>query len=114
MSPHLESAVFRGAAARFLTGVTVTASLSADGTPVGMTVNSFTTVSARPPTVLVSLRRGRTWQAVTQSGAYTVNVLPADAVAIGRHFGGKGRTEDVPDFTELDGFPVLPGAIAHF
>ena len=114
MSRHPDPASFRGAASRFLTGVTVIASRGGDGAPVGMTANSFTTVSTRPPTVLVSLMRGRTWLAVRDSGIYTVNVMPAEAVDICRHFGGKRLAHGAPPLTEADGFPILPGAIAHF
>jgi flavin reductase (DIM6/NTAB) family NADH-FMN oxidoreductase RutF len=114
MSRQPDPATFRGAASRFPTGVTVVTSVGAEGAAVGMTANSFTTVSTKPPTVLVSLTRGRTWQAVRDSGIYTVNVMPSDAVAICRHFGGRPLNTDVPQLTQSDGFPILPGAIAHF
>jgi flavin reductase (DIM6/NTAB) family NADH-FMN oxidoreductase RutF len=113
MSRQPDQAAFRGAASRFLTGVTVIASIGADGHVVGMTANSFTTVSTMPPTVLVSLKRGRTWQAVQDSGIYCVNVMPSEAVAICRHFGGR-PAKDAPQLALADGFPILPGAIAHF
>lgn len=114
MSRQPDPAAFRGAASRFPTGVTVIASVGADGNFVGMTANSFTTVSTSPPTVLVSLTHGRTWQAVKESGIYTVNVMPSDAVAICRHFGGRPQSKDAPQLSHCDGFPILPGAIAHF
>jgi flavin reductase len=114
MSRPPDPAAFRGAASRFLTGVTVIASVGAEGDFIGMTANSFTTVSTSPPTVLVSLMRGRTWQAVRDSGIYTVNVMPSDAVAVCRHFSGKPQPRDVPQLSHSDGFPILPGAIAHF
>ena len=75
MSRRPDPADFRAAASRFLTGVTVVTSMRADGSPVGMTANSFTTVSTRPPTVLISLTRGRTWQAVTDSGLSPTAIL---------------------------------------
>jgi len=114
MSRQPDPAAFRGAASRFPTGVTVVASIGADGNSVGMTANSFTTVSTRPPTVLVSLTRGRTWQAVKECGIYSVNVMPSDAVAVCRHFGGRPLAKHAPLLTDADGFPILPGAIAHF
>ncbi len=114
MSAHPDTAGFRAAASRFPTGVTVVASGGTDGRPVGMTANSFTTVSTRPPTVLVSLMRGRTWQAVTDTGFYTVNVLHARDAALCAHFAGRPLAEDAPSFSERDGFFVLRQAIAHF
>ncbi|GLH75994.1 flavin oxidoreductase [Bradyrhizobium sp. SSBR45G] len=114
MSHHPDPAGFRAAASRFSTGVTVVTSRSADGAAVGMTANSFTTVSMQPPTVLVSLKRGRTWQAVTDSGRYAVNVLAADDVAICRHFAGTPLAQGAPSLDEHDGFFLLPQAIAQF
>lgn len=114
MNPHPDPAGFRAAASRFPTGVTVVSSSGDDRLPVGMTANSFTTVSMRPPTVLVSLMRGRTWQAVTDTGRYAVNVLHAQDAALCAHFAGKPMAQDAPSFIDRDGFFVLPQAIAHF
>jgi len=113
MSHHPDPEGFRAAAARFSTGITVVTS-RCDGLAVGMTANSFTTVSMQPPTVLVSLKRGRTWQAVTESHRYAVNVLGADDVAICRHFAGKPLAQGAPALVERDGFFLLPQAIAQF
>lgn len=114
MSRHPDPASFRTAASRFLTGVTVVASVGRDGAPVGMTANSFTTVSTKPPTVLVSLMRGRTWQAIMDSGIYAVNVIHAEDFACCAHFSGKPQTGSTPMLINMDGFPVLPSAIARF
>ncbi|UFZ05926.1 flavin reductase family protein [Bradyrhizobium ontarionense] len=114
MSHHPDPAGFRAAASRFSTGVTVVTSRSADGAPAGMTANSFTTVSMQPPTVLVSLKRGRTWQAVTESRRYAVNVLGADDVAICRHFAGAPLSQGAPSLIDCEGFFLLPQAIAQF
>ncbi len=114
MSAHPDPASFRAAAARFLTGVTVVASSGRDGAPVGMTANSFTTVSAKPPTVLVSLMRGRTWQAIMDSGIYTVSVMHAEDIASCAHFSGKPLANGAPALIDMDGFPVLSHAIARF
>lgn len=114
MDRHPDPASFRAAAARFPTGVTVVASIDRDGAPVGMTANSFTTVSTKPPTVLVSVMRGRTWQAITESKRYAVNVLHADDVALCAHFSGKRFAEGRPALVKREEFPVLPHAIAQF
>ncbi len=114
MNMRPDPSSFRSAASRFLTGVTVVASQSRDGARVGMTANSFTTVSTKPPTVLVSLMRGRTWQAIMDSGRYSVNVMHAEDVAACVHFAGKPQASGAPALVDLDGFPVLPHAIARF
>jgi flavin reductase len=114
MNPHPDPASFRAAAARFPTGVTVVASIDRDGTPVGMTANSFTTVSTKPPTVLVSVMRGRTWQAIMDSKRYAVNVLHAEDLALCAHFSGGPRAEGSPSLVKREEFPVLSQAIAQF
>jgi flavin reductase (DIM6/NTAB) family NADH-FMN oxidoreductase RutF len=114
MSHHPDAANFRAAAARFSTGVTVVTSSDDGGEPVGMTANSFTTISMQPPTVLVSLKRGRTWQAVSASGRYAVSVLAANDVAICRHFAGAPLAQGAPVLDERNGFFLLPQAIAQF
>ncbi len=114
MGHHAEPAGFRAAASRFATGITVVATADQDGAPLGMTANSFTTVSANPPTVLVSLMHGRTWQAVARSGLYSVNVLHAEDAALSAHFAGKPVLRDAPPLVPRQGFFVLPQAIAQF
>ena len=48
---------FRAALGRFATGVTIVTTLDGDGRPVGLTANSFNSVSLDPPMVLWSLAR---------------------------------------------------------
>src|SRR3569623_3714606 len=47
----------RDALGCFATGVTVVTCLKPDGTPAGLTVNSFTSVSLEPPLLLVCLHK---------------------------------------------------------
>ncbi|MFK4383951.1 flavin reductase family protein [Bradyrhizobium sp. USDA 223] len=114
MGHHADPAGFRAAASRFATGITVVATVDQDGAPLGMTANSFTTVSANPPTVLVSLMHGRTWQAVVKSGVYSVNVLHAEDAALCAHFAGRPLLRDASPLVPRQGFFVLPQAIAQF
>ena len=105
---------FRRALSRFTTGVTVITAGNAQGEVVGMTANSFTSVSLDPPTVLVSVMQGQTLQAIRSSGRFGVNVLGAGGEAISNHFAGKPRAGWTPSFTAFDGFHALDGALAHF
>jgi len=66
--------------AAFPTGVAVVAARDAAGEPKGMTCSSLCSVALDPPTLLVCLRQGGpTAGAVLASGAFTVNLLDADA-----------------------------------
>jgi len=49
---------FRQACSRFATGVAVATILDSSGQPHGLTVNSFSSVSADPPLVLICIDRG--------------------------------------------------------
>ncbi len=105
---------FRKAAARFTTGVTVVGALGEDGRAVGMTANSFVTLSINPPMVLVSLKSGRTLSAVSTSQRYCVSVLDAASIHVSSHFAGKPVDGDPPALVEERDFAVLPGALAVF
>jgi len=66
----------RDALGCFATGVTVVTCLTPDGTPAGLTVNSFTSVSLDPPLLLVCLAKSAASSApLTAASHFAVNVL---------------------------------------
>ncbi|MDF1774553.1 MAG: flavin reductase family protein [Rhizobiaceae bacterium] len=105
---------FRKAAARFTTGVTVVGAIDEGGRTIGMTANSFVTVSLTPPIVLISLKHGRTLSAVEASGRYCVSVLGAASLDASWHFSGKQVAGNPPALHNESDFAVLPGALAVF
>ena len=54
-TPSFDPKDFRRALGMFATGVTIVTASAADGSPVGITANSFNSVSLQPPMVLWSL-----------------------------------------------------------
>lgn len=67
---------FRAALGCFATGVTVVTTRAPDGHPVGLTVNSFNSVSLEPPLVLFCLDRGsQCLDAFRTAGHFAVNIL---------------------------------------
>lgn len=74
---------------RFVTGVTVVSFATAEG-PVGMTINSFTSVSADPPLVLVSVARSSKRQDRMRGRPFCVNVLGAEQVDLALMFTKEG------------------------
>ncbi len=114
MSRQASPAAFRNAVSRFTTGVTVIAARRSDGQVVGMTANSFTSISLSPPTVLVSLANGRTLSAIAVSERFAINVLPASSRHLSDHFSGRAVPGLVPAFDDVDGGPKLTDAIAYF
>ena len=98
----------------FVTGVTVVTTMSDDG-PVGMTVNSFTSVSLDPPLVLFcAAERSSTGRRVLEAGAFAVNILGREQEDLCRRF-----ARPVPDrFAGIEielgptGSPILRDALA--
>ena len=108
---------FRSALGRFTTGVTVVTACDASGRRVGLTANSFSSVSLDPPLILWSLSRSApSLPAFEACAHYAVNVLAADQVELSRRFARSGRDKFAGLACEegLGGAPLLPGCVARF
>ena len=71
---HLDS--YRGALGAFVTGVTIVTTLDGNNRPVGLTVNSFTSVSLEPPLLLWGIdKRAGSHDIFLGSGHFAVHVL---------------------------------------
>jgi 3-hydroxy-9,10-secoandrosta-1,3,5(10)-triene-9,17-dione monooxygenase reductase component len=101
---------------RFASGLCVVTALDDDGAPVGLTCQSFASVSLDPPLVLfVPAHTSRTWPVIERAGGFCVNVLAADQQALSDRMATGGAER----FTGLDwtpapatGAPVLGGTLA--
>ena len=101
----------------FATGVTVVTARGAEGQLVGLTANSFNSVSMEPPLVLWSLARISASMPVFATGAhYAINVLAADQMALAEQFAARGvdRWAGVEHSPGISGAPLLAGAAATF
>ncbi len=101
----------------FATGVTIVTARSADGKLVGVTANSFNSVSLSPPLVLWSLAKAAASLPSFSTGShYAINVLSADQRALAKRFAAKNvnRFADVAFVDGLAGAPLLVGAAATF
>lgn len=105
---------FREAMSMFATGITVVTAAAGEGRVLGVTVNSFTSISLDPPTVLVSLTRGHTYRAIEASGRYGVSVLRHDQADQCRYFSGHQRESHSPGHVFRGRAPTLADAIAWF
>jgi flavin reductase (DIM6/NTAB) family NADH-FMN oxidoreductase RutF len=117
----LDPLSLRRALGSFGTGVTVVSSRAADGHLVGVTVNSFSSVSLDPPIVLWSLNRlSPSLPAFDHCGRFVVNVLAVDQGALSHRFsrplpqGDADKFHGVPHRLTQEGLPVLAGSAAHF
>ena len=113
----LDSKALRAALGRFATGVTIITCRDADGAAVGLTANSFASLSLAPPLVLWSLRQASSNLASFDAAThFAVNVLAETQVELSRRF----ATQGVDKFAEgvwadgAGGAPVLTGCAAVF
>jgi 3-hydroxy-9,10-secoandrosta-1,3,5(10)-triene-9,17-dione monooxygenase reductase component len=104
----------RRAMACFATGVVVVTANGPSG-PVGMAVNSFTSVSLDPPLVLFcASRSSNTWPWIKAAGHFCANVLSAHQEGLARVFAERGdRYLGVAHHRGVSGAPVLDCIHAH-
>ena len=114
---RLDRRDYRHALGQFATGITVVTARAKDGRGIGLTVNSFTSVSLDPPLVLWCLSRQATdFAALNTASRFAVNVLSAKQHHLSRRF----STTRADKFTGVEfedapeGSPLLKGATAHF
>ena len=117
LAPSFSTADFRAALGMFATGVTIVTARDADGAPVGLTANSFNSVSLTPPLVLWSLARSAGSMPAFERGShYTINILAADQHALAERFASKAldRFKGLAFREGAGGAPILEGAAAVF
>jgi len=102
-----DSRMLRRCLGSFPTGVAVVTALSDTGAPIGVTVNSFASVSLDPPLVLWSqAQNSPTHPSFLQAGAMIINILADDQAELSVQF-----SRPVPDrFHGVDCVPGLAGA----
>lgn len=108
---------FRAALGRFATGVTIVTARADSGALVGLTANSFNSVSMSPPLVLWSLSNQSSALPVFRRGShYAINVLSAQQRELAQRFAARGvdRWQGVAYSEGASGAPLLDGAIATF
>jgi flavin reductase (DIM6/NTAB) family NADH-FMN oxidoreductase RutF len=104
---------FRTAMGKFATGVTVIAT-DVDGDVHGMTANAFMSVSLDPKLVVISIgEKARILEKIKQSRTFSVNILAADQQELSMIFAGQLKEHREVEFDNLDGKPVLKGAVAQ-
>ncbi|MBT9507306.1 flavin reductase family protein [Rhodoferax sp.] len=115
--PSFSAPEFRAALGMFATGVTIVTARTAEGELIGLTANSFNSVSLDPPLVLWSLARAAASMPAFSTGShYAINVLGADQHDLAKRFAAKGldRFADVAFVEGVGGAPLLSGAAASF
>ena len=111
-----DARALRDAFGCFATGVTVVTGRGADGTRIGLTANSFTSVSLDPPLLLFCpANSASALPALRASGRFAINILDLDGQAVADRFAAKvpDRFADA-EWHEWEGLPILAHAKAAF
>lgn len=115
-APAFDAKEFRTVLGHFPTGVTIVSGLH-DGSPVGFTIGSFTSVSLDPPLVgFLPMKDSETWEAMAGSGSFCVNVLSRDQADLCWKFAKSEsdtrRYDDVEWHAGPTGSPIIDRAVA--
>src|SRR3546814_7274195 len=87
-----DARTFRDALGCFATGVTVVTAMCPDGTPIGLTANSFTSVSLDPPLLLVCIANSAgSAPYLREAGRFAVNVLQIGQQPTSNRFAARAR-----------------------
>jgi len=116
-SPDHDPRDFRNALGLFATGVTIVTTRTSAGEPIGLTANSFSSVSLSPPLVLWSLSlRSPNLPNFLQATHFAINVLALDQIALSQRFAKPmpRKFDGVVHSIGAHGMPLLDGTAAQF
>ncbi|CAE6701284.1 flavin reductase family protein [Paraburkholderia nemoris] len=107
----------RNALGNFATGITIVTARNADGSAIGLTVNSFNSVSLEPPLIIWSLSQTSSrFDAFQRAAHYAVHVLASDQIELAQRFATSGVDKFLGLRTSsgLGGVPLLENCCAWF
>jgi 3-hydroxy-9,10-secoandrosta-1,3,5(10)-triene-9,17-dione monooxygenase reductase component len=109
--------LFREVLGRYASGVTVVTTTH-EGQAVGMTAQSFTSVSLDPPLIaFLPTRKSRAFASIRRTGAFCVNFLAGDQQAISDQMASDGDEDKFAGVSwvpsRVTGSPLLGGIVGH-
>lgn len=113
----IDAAAFRRALSCFATGVAVVTALDRNGEKVGITINSFSSVSLDPPLVLWSIAEdSQNYDTFTQADDFAVHVLASGQEELVDRFAQRDydQFDGIQCREGIGGVPVLPDWAACF
>ncbi|MEP5566637.1 MAG: flavin reductase family protein [Halioglobus sp.] len=114
---NIDGRELRNALGRFATGVCVVTTMDAQGRAVGMTANSFSSVSLDPPLVLWSLQSGSDmYDTFARPRRYAINVLSSEQMDLSNQYAKKGdHALDPAHYTPgRHGAPIIRNCLVSF
>ncbi|WP_371795111.1 flavin reductase family protein [Streptomyces sp. NBC_01718] len=114
-TPAVDLNALKGVHRTFVTGVTVVTTQH-EGTPRGLAVNAFSSISLDPPLVLVCVQKtSSTYESLFGSRHLAINILAADQLDVAQTFASKSQDKfaTIRWHSGEHGSPVIDGASAH-
>ena len=114
---EIDPRAFRRALGNFASGVTIITAKGTDGTTVGVTASSFSSLSLDPPLILWSSKKdARSCAVFEAAGHFAVNILAADQLEMSNHFARQQEDKFAGvDWEEgIGGAPVFPNCAGRF
>lgn len=117
-SAAVEPKLFRQLLGCFPTGVAVITTTATNGQPVGLTCNSFSSVSLEPPLVLFSLRKASSLASTfSESDGFAINILSQRQDALSGRFASSkivDKFEGVAWRPGPSNMPIIDDCLASF
>jgi flavin reductase (DIM6/NTAB) family NADH-FMN oxidoreductase RutF len=115
MSREIDPALFRETLGHYPTGVAVVTAVTEDGTPAGMVVGTFSSVSMNPPLIaFYPMSNSRSFATLRNAATFCINVLASDQEALCRQMatGGEHKFDGVDWKPGPLGSPILDGVVS--
>jgi len=114
---QLEPRSLRQLLGQYATGITVVTALDVNQRKIGMTANSFTSVSLDPPLILWNIAKSAThFEDFKQAEYFAINILNEDQYLESKHFSKSAddKFEGLDDVDEYMGIPILNKSLTTF
>ena len=108
---------FKKTLSMFSTGITIVTAVDNIGNPIGMTVNSFSSVSLNPPLILWSIdKKQPSYNFFKNSNGYVVNILSKNQLDLCNIFSSKSKSKfkNINWQRSNNGFPLIDNCLAWF
>ena len=117
LNDELDPKAFRRALGNFATGVTIITTRAEDGTNIGVTASSFSSLSLDPPLILwSSIKETPSCKVFESASHFAVNILASDQMQMSNHFARQqeDKFEGVEWQEGIGGSPIFPDCAGRF
>lgn len=113
--PQIDARELRNILGDFATGVAVVTTIGNNELPVGMTINSFSSVSLDPPLILWSIGlKTPSYGAFSEHTGFAINIMCAESKELSLNFArpAENKFKDIKWHAGESGVPVLDEALS--